>query len=186
MEIDIASRKIRYPGNTRLDIVRGPVNIDGALSVTGAQTQTGDLDVVGAIGTKQAAADAGAELRLVHKQIIHAVVGGGITETLDDAIPANAWVMGVHGKIKVTVTGTTIASFLLGVTGDTNRFGNFEALTKNTVVTPAEAQAESVGIGRYYDAATDILLTGDAGTFTAGEVTIDIYYADLSPVDNYA
>jgi len=182
-----SSGAIDYTGpKTEIELEAASIVLDGDVTAVGAFGHTGDLDVVGAVGAKEVSSDAGSEVRLVHNQVIHTVVGGGITETLTAAIPANAWVIGVHGKIKVIVTGTTIASFLLGVTGDTDRFGNFEALTKNTVVTPAEAQAEAVGVGRYYNSATDILLTGDAGTFTDGTVTIDIYYFDLSPVDNYA
>jgi hypothetical protein len=115
-------------------------------------------------------------------------VGGGITETLTNAIPAQAYVLGVQGKIKVTVTGTTIASFLLGVTGDTDRYGNFAALTKNTATTPADGQTEAGGyVNRYYNAATDVLLTGNAGTFDAvGVVSVIIYYIDMSPPDNFA
>jgi len=198
MKIDISKRQIRYQDPTKLEIIDGPVEIAGNVTITGdltvvgdevttgTETQTGDLDVIGAVGAREASADAGSEVRLVHNQVIHTIVGGGLTETLTAAIPANAWVMGVHAKIKVDVVADTGVSFLLGVTGDTNRFGNFAALTKNTAQTPANHQVEAVGVGRFYAAATDVLLTLNAGTFTSGVVTVDIYYMDLSPVDNYA
>jgi hypothetical protein len=167
------------------DLTRtGNIALTGDLTGTGDITRVGDLTLTGSGGVSIAAAsaDTGAEMKIIHKQVLHSCVGGGITETLTAAIPANAYVLGVQGKIKVTVTGTTIASFLLGVTGDTNRFGNFAALTKNTATTPADSQAEAVGVGRYYNAATDILLTGDAGTFDAvGIVAVNIFYVDLSP-----
>jgi hypothetical protein len=167
----------------------GDSTITGDILGTGDITRVGDLTLTGSGGVSiaPASADTGVEMKVICKQVLHSCAGGGITETLTAAIPAQAYVLGVQGKIKVTVTGTTIASFLLGVTGDTNRFGNFAALTKNTATTPADAQAEAVGVARYYNAATDILLTGDAGTFDAvGVVSVIIYYVDLSPPDNFA
>ena len=155
----------------------------GNAAITGSLTVTGDTG----INITPASADTGVESVLKVKQILFDCVGGGITETLTAAIPAHAFVLGVQGKIKVLVTGTTIATFLLGVTGDTNRFGNFAALTKNTAVTPADVQAEAAAGGRYYAAATDILLTGNAGTFDAvGTVAVVITYIDMSPPTNYA
>jgi hypothetical protein len=151
------------------DLTRtGNIALTGDLTGTGDITRVGDLTLTGSTGVSIAAvsADTGAEMKIIHKQVLHTCVGGTITETLTAAIPANAYVLGVQGKIKVDVTGTTIATFLLGVTGDTNRFGNFTALTKNTATTPADSQVEAVGVGRYYNAATDILLTGNAGFST--------------------
>lgn len=145
----------------------------------------GDANVTGTVNVTEAAADAGAGLTIAHNQVIHTVAGGGITETLTAAIPANSLVLGVHGKIKTTVVADTGVSFLLGVTGDTNRFGNFAALTQNTAQDPSDHQAEAIGIGRFYAAATDVLLTLNAGTFTSGVVTVDIYYITLSPTTDY-
>lgn len=199
MRIDVEKRLIKYDKDpdvlkiskgTTIEAggltVTGDLAVTGDAAVTGATVHTGDFDVVGAVGVTEASADAGSEVRLLHNQVIHTVAGGTDTETLTAAIPANAWVIGVHGKIKTTVVADTGVSFLLGVTGDTNRFGNFAALTKNTAQTPADHQAEAVGVGRFYAAATNVLLTLNAGTFTSGVVTVDIYYFDLSPVDNYA
>ncbi len=189
MEINLRTQRFDPRGPRALSIVGksgDTVSIGLPIAITGAQTQTGNLDVVGEVGSRQASSDAGAEMVMVHKQVIHTIVGGGLTETLTAAIPANAWVAGVNAKIKVTVVAATGVSFLIGVTGDTNRFGNFAALTKNTAQTPADHQVEAVGVGRFYAAATNILLTLNAGTFTSGVVTVDIYYFDLSPVDDYA
>ena len=146
---------------------------------------TGDMDVDGGVRVKQQASAAGAEMRMLHKQVEHTVAGGGITETLTAAIPANALVLGVHAKIKTTVVMATGVSFLIGVTGDTNRFGNFATLLANVAQDPSDHQVEAVGIGRFYAAAANVLLTGNAGTFTSGVVVVDIYYFDLSPSDNF-
>jgi len=146
---------------------------------------TGDMDIDGGVRVKQQASAAGAEMKMLHKQVEHTVAGGGLTETLTAAIPANAYVLGIHSKIKTIVVMATGVTFLVGVTGDTNRYGNHAALTVNDVVTPAEMQAEGVGVGRYYNAAANVLLTANAGTFTSGVVVVDIYYFDLSPSDNF-
>ena len=203
MEINVDKRLIKRSDNSKLDLI-GPTNVTGDLTVTGDlavtgdntltgdntfvgdQAVTGDLDVTGAVGVTQAAANTGSETRLAYKEVEFEIVGGGITETLTGAIPANAYVLGVQAKIKVTITTTTLASFDIGVTGDTDRLGACSALTKNTASTPAAAQGEAVGLGRYYNVATDILLTGDAGTFTAGTIVVGIHYIDLSPPDNFA
>lgn len=146
---------------------------------------TGDMDVDGGIRVKQQASAAGAEMRMLHKQVEHTVAGGGLTETLTAAIPANALVLGVHSKIKTVVVMATGVSFLVGVTGDTNRFGNHATLLQNVAQDPSDHQVEAVGVGRFYAAATNILLTANAGTFTSGVVVVDIYYFDLSPSDDF-
>jgi len=59
MEIDIVGRKIKYPGNTKLDIKRGPVNITaGDLTVTGAVIASGAI-AQGALATVADPGDAG-------------------------------------------------------------------------------------------------------------------------------
>ena len=79
----------------------------------------------------------------------------------------------------------TGVSFLFGITGDTNRFGNFATLLQNVSQDPSDHEAEAIGVGRFYAAATDILLTGNAGTFTSGVVTVDLFYHRLVGASDY-
>ena len=167
----------------------GDSTITGDVLGTGDITRTGDLTLLGSTGASIApvSADTGVEMKIICKQVLHTIAGGGITETLTTAIPANSYVFGVQSKIKVTITMTTGVSFLIGVTGDTNRFGDHTALTKNDEQNPGDHQVEAIGLGHYYNTATDILLTGNAGTFDAvGVINVCIYYIDLSPPDNFA
>lgn len=166
MRLQISKQKIRYENG--LEFI-----------VEGAQGLPCE------IGLKQRDADPGALGAVAHKQIVHTVVGGGLTETLTDAIPAGAYVIGAFGKIKTLVVMVTGVSFLFGITGDTNRFGNFAALTVNTAQDPSDAQVEATALGRFYAAATDILLTANAGTWTSGEVTIDLFYSRLVGASDY-
>lgn len=166
MKLQISKQKIRYENGTEF-VVEGAGGVPGE------------------VGFVQANAEQSPRGRLCHKQIVHTVVGGSITETLTDAIPAGALLMAAFGKIKTTVVMATGVSFLFGVTGDTNRFGNFATLLQNVAQDPSDNQVEAVGVGRYYAAATDILLTGNAGTFTSGAVTVDLFYFRLTESADY-
>jgi hypothetical protein len=44
---------------------------------------------------------------------------------------------------------------------------------------------EATALGRFYAAATDILLTANAGTWTSGVVTIDLFYNRMVGASNY-
>ena len=167
----------------------GDSTITGDVLGTGDITRTGDVTLLGSTGVSIApvSADTGVAMKVICKQVLHTIVGGGITETLTSAIPANSYVFGVQSKIKTTITMTTGVSFLIGVTGDTNRFGDHTALTQNDVQTPGDHEIEAHGLGRYYNTATNILLTGNAGTFDAvGLISVIIYFVDLSPPDNFS
>jgi hypothetical protein len=142
-------------------------------------------EIPGAFGIFQRGRDPGALVSMAHKQVVHTVAGGGITETLTDAIPAGAFLVGAFGKIKTLVVMATGVSFLFGITGDTNRFGNFAAFTVNTAQDPSDHQVEATALGRFYAADTDILLTGNAGTFTSGVVTVDLFYFLLAQASDY-
>lgn len=159
----------------------------GDVTVTAGDVNTvaGDVNATGVVTVTEASADAGAGLTIGHNQVIHTTDSGTGTETLTGAIPANSFLLGVQAKIKATVSGAGMSTFLVGVTGDTNRFGDFQTLTQNTAQDPSDHQAETVGVARFYAAATDIILTADAGQFDAGTVTVDVYYITLAPVTNY-
>jgi hypothetical protein len=166
MKLQVSKQKIRYENGTEFVF-------------EGAQ------GVAAEFGIRQRDADPGALGNYVHKQIIHTVVGGGLTETITGAIPAGAYIFGAFGKIKTLVVMATGVSFLFGITGDTNRFGNFAALTVNTAQDPSDHQVEATALGRFYAAATDILLTANAGTWTSGVVTIDLFYNRMVGASNY-
>lgn len=167
MRLQISKQKIRYENGLEF-IVEGAQGLPGA------------------IGLQQRDAENDALMSMEHSQIVHSTDSTTITETLTDAIPAGAFVVGVFGKIKTLVVGTGgIATFLFGITGDTDRFGNFVALVQNTAQDPSDHQVEATALGRFYAAATDILLTGNIGTFTSGEVTVDIFYYLLAGASDY-
>lgn len=167
----------------------GDSTITGDVLGTGDITRVGNLTLTGSAGVSIApvSADTGVEMKMICKQILHTTDSTGITETLTAAIPANSYVIGVQSKIKVTVTVTnSLASFKIGITGDTDRFGDHTALTKNDEQNPSDHEVEAHGAGRYYNAATDILLTGNTGEFAGGVVSVNVFYFDLSPPDNFA
>ena len=100
-------------------------------------------------------------------------LSSGATITLTNLIPAESNLFGVTARVTTLITGPT--SWLLGVTGDTNQWGDTLALTKGTTVDFSDYTGTKPP--EFFAAATSILITrGSASDFTAGVVRVTIFY----------
>lgn len=110
----------------------------------------------------------------VHRstEVDHAV-GSGTSSLVSEALPANAIVYGVTGRVLAAIGGAT--SFEIGVSGSTNRYGS-------GIGTGAGAWARGItGSPLTYYSATDLVLTAVGGTFDGtGSVRLAVHFAELT------
>jgi hypothetical protein len=91
------------------------------------------------------------------------------------AIPAGSFVVGVSIRVDATVTGA--AGIDVGIAGDTQRYGTNIAVALGTTSDFTDfANDTPVSV---FSAATDVVLTGVGGSFTAGDVTVFVHYMTL-------
>jgi len=102
--------------------------------------------------------------------------GGGATEVATGAIPAGAQVVAVVGRVVKATTPTT--DFDVGDGSDADIWAASVLKAKDSAWSQSDATADPRGT--WAAAARDITLTADAGTFTAGEVRIDVFYFDAT------
>lgn len=97
------------------------------------------------------------------------------TVTVAGLIPAGAFDVVVSARVTTAIVmGGGGATWSLGVTADLDRFAAGKAKALNTVVTPADVDAavqEDI-----YPAATNVLFTANAGTWTSGVVRLVVAY----------
>ena len=110
------------------------------------------------------------------KETILLTDGGGAAETATGAIPAGAQVLAVVGIVTELLTGVT-TDFDVGDGTDVDRWAAAVLKAKGSKWGQADATADPVGT--WAAAARDVVLTADAGTFTTGEVRIEVYYTDV-------
>lgn len=110
------------------------------------------------------------------KETVLLTDGAGATEVATGAIPAGAQVLGVVGVVTETITGVT-TNFDVG-DADPNRWADAVLLAQGSKWAQTDATADPEGT--WTAAARDVTLTADAGTFTAGEVRIEVYYIDVT------
>ena len=106
-------------------------------------------------------------------EIDHVITAGADSTTVN-VIPNGAQVVGVTGRVTSAITGTGIASWQLGVAGSVNRYGSGLGLGLNAWAKGLSGQPLT------YYADTPLLLTPDAGSFTAGIVRLCVHYVELS------
>ncbi|MCF6273703.1 MAG: DUF2793 domain-containing protein [Rhodobacteraceae bacterium] len=106
-------------------------------------------------------------------EIDHVIVAGS-TSTTVNVIPNNAQVIGVTGRVISAIDGAGIASWKLGVPGADNRYGYGLGLALNSWVRGVSGQPLT------YYADTPLLLSADAGTFSAGLVRLAVHYLELT------
>lgn len=110
----------------------------------------------------------------VHRsvEVDHGVQPGSVS-TLVGALPANAVVYGVTGRVMTSIGGAT--GFELGVSGSTDRYGA-------GIGTAAGAWLRGLtGAPLTYYSDTDLILTATGGTFDgSGTVRIAVHYAELT------
>jgi len=110
----------------------------------------------------------------VHRSIEsdHAVATGA-TSVLTGFIPANAMVYGVTGLVLTDIGGA--ASFEIGVTGSTNRYGSGIGVS-----TGSWARGLTGNPLAYYSP-TDLILTPTGGSFDgSGTIRLAVHFAELT------
>lgn len=114
--------------------------------------------------------DTGEYLRVEHLQEdIAGLTGASVNSTID--IPDRALVIAVNVRVTTAITGAT--SFDVGVSGDTQRYGNGIGVTLDST---------SIGMSQYpyaYYADTALVLTAQGGSFSAGDVRLSVQYLSV-------
>ena len=112
---------------------------------------------------------------LIHRVIEqdHVVTSGAIS-TVAGFIPAGVMVTGITARVIAAVTGSA-TGWSLGVAGDTARYGTGHGKGTNSTVISLDSQP------RRYDSATDLLLTGEGGTFTGGTIRFAVHLSYMIP-----
>ncbi|MEQ8922560.1 MAG: DUF2793 domain-containing protein [Roseovarius confluentis] len=105
-------------------------------------------------------------------EVDHAVAVG-TTSTIASAIPGDAIVYGVTGRVLTTIGGA--ASFEIGVSGSANRYGGGFG-------TSAGSWARGItGTPQAYYASTDLILTAAGGGFDGtGTLRLAVHFAELT------
>jgi hypothetical protein len=103
--------------------------------------------------------------------------GAAGTETATGLIPAGAQVVAVVGRVTELIVGAT-TNFDVGDGVDANRWA--DAVLKAVGSSWAQSDATADPAGTWAATARDVVLTADAGAFTAGKVRIEVYYWDAT------
>lgn len=98
----------------------------------------------------------------------------GATVTATDCIPAGSFVFGVTVFVDTLIEGAT--TFTIG-DADPDRWGTGIAVAQGTTTDITDFTADGFG---QFTSATDVVLTGTGGSFTAGAVTITVHYISLT------
>ncbi len=110
----------------------------------------------------------------VHRTIeVDHAVGSGATSSVSAAIPANATVYGITGRVLTDIGGAS--SFEIGVAGSSNRYGSGIGVSSG-------AWARGItGNPLAYYAETDLLLTATGGNFSGtGTIRLAVHIAELT------
>jgi len=106
-------------------------------------------------------------------EITHTLTAGA-TNTTSTAIPQNAVVIGVTGRVKTAIAGAGVTGFKLGVSGANNRYGAGLGIALNSFIHGVTGQPQA------YYAATPLLITAEGGSFAAGgQIILAVHYMQL-------
>lgn len=100
----------------------------------------------------------------------------GATVTASNLVPAGVMVVGVSIRVTTAVEGAT--TFTIGDGTDADRWGDLISIDVDTTTDIADF---TIANPVYYTVATDVVLTGTGGSFTAGAVRITVHYIDIMP-----
>lgn len=151
----------------------GNVTVGGALAVTGATTFTGDATVTADLIKS---GENGSTISLLHVTGTHTTNSGAGTETISGVVPTGAVVQGVCLIVTSVISGSGLSDFSVGDGTDADLYGTGIALDADTTVGPDDWTASPTTHAFPAGADGDIVLTGDAGQFDAGQVRYVIYY----------
>jgi hypothetical protein len=102
----------------------------------------------------------------------------GATATASNFIPAGSLVLGITLRVTTLITSGAGTSFKIGDGTTTDAWGATVAFAAGTATSIANFTVVSP---KYYAAATNVVLTCNGGTFTAGAVRLSISYIKLTP-----
>ncbi|WP_172295809.1 DUF2793 domain-containing protein [Pseudoruegeria sp. HB172150] len=101
-------------------------------------------------------------------------ISAGATSTTSVEIPQYALVFAVTARIKTAFSGA-LASWDFGVSGATDRYGSGLGLAQGSWVSGITGQPVT------YYADTPLVLTGNGGDFSGGELRVAIHYYSATP-----
>jgi hypothetical protein len=107
-------------------------------------------------------------------EVDHVVVPGA-TNSTGVAIPAQAQVVGVTGRVIAALTGAGLTGWRIGVAGSDNRYGSGLGTALNSYLTGLSGSPVS------YYAATPLLLTAEGGGFGAGRIRLAVHCVGIEP-----
>lgn len=102
-------------------------------------------------------------------------VTAGASNTTAYAIPNQAQVIGITGRVIEAMTGTGLTTWKIGVAGAANRYGSGLGKALNSYLVGLS------GAPVTYYAATPILISADAGSFAAGRIRLAVHLLELQP-----
>jgi hypothetical protein len=102
---------------------------------------------------------------------------GSATLVATNLIPAGSIVLGVTARVTTLLTSVAATSFAIGDGSDADRWGTGIVFTAGTTTSLADATITSVPL---YAAVTNVVLTPNTGTFTAGVVRLTVHYISLT------
>ena len=120
----------------------------------------------------QTLSENGAGMQMRVKEIDHTIAAGP-TSSLMLAIPGQAVVYGVTGRVLSDVTGA-LTGFSVGVASSSNRYGSGLSLASGSWMRGL------TGTPLTYYSDEDLILTGDGGDFAGGSIRLAIHYAQFS------
>jgi hypothetical protein len=115
---------------------------------------------------------AGAKLKVL--EFDH-VITPGSTNATSTAIPNQAQVLGVTGRVVAELTGTALTTWRIGVSGSDNRYGSGLGTGLNSYLVGLS------GAPVTYYASTPLLLSAEGGSFGAGIVRLALHFLQLDP-----
>lgn len=130
---------------------------------------TGSAWITGGGGSVGGASGAATVSEIV--EVDH-LLSAGATSIVAEAIPENAIVFGVTGRVTEAIGGA--ATWRLGVAGSDNRYGTGLGVGLNSFAHGVTGQPQG------YFADTDLVLTAEGGSFTAGRVTLAVHLVRLT------
>ncbi len=107
--------------------------------------------------------------------VIDQIITSGTTVTVPAAIPGNAVVVGVTGRVLTAISGAGVTGWRLGVAGSENRYGSGLGLAVGSY-----ALGLTGGPMTYY-AATDLVIAAEGGSFDGGAIRIAVHHLQLTP-----
>jgi hypothetical protein len=111
-------------------------------------------------------------MQMLVKEIDH-TIGAGATSALTLAIPGQAVVYGVTGRVLTDITGT-LTGYAVGVASSNNRYGSGLSLASGSWMRGL------TGTPLTYYSDEDLVLTAEGGDFATGDIRLAIHYAQFS------